>query len=218
MAARMKDYAISATATRRINQPDARLTGFVFPLRFAGVFRRTLGTPDTAAVVAAEPIRAPRRYRPAPDSRDRFETEAGGVVLLTDSMTPRGDRPTLSHHRMQARLRAYANDLTVRFDYGSVVPWSPALRLDRHPRDGGPTLYFRSAVPCMAKTCTCQRVVATPAALYFDLSWHPTMLRAAAARCGIGLADRAFCGNGRPNAPTRPMEGCGAASLITLKR
>src|SRR3954462_4530152 len=157
MSLRIEDYALIGDChTAALVGKDGSIDWLCFP-RFdsEACFAALLGTPEHGRWLLAptEPIKSiSRRYRPNTLILETtFETEAGGVVTLTDFMTPRGEAADLvrilSCTRGQVRMKT---DLIVRFDYGWVVPWvrrtgdgqSNGIRATAGPD----TLYFRSAV------------------------------------------------------------------------
>ncbi|MBS2026635.1 MAG: glycoside hydrolase family 15 protein [Deltaproteobacteria bacterium] len=91
------------------------------------LFSALLGTPDHGRwkIAPVEPVkRLRRRYRRDTLVLETEFTTASGVVRLLDCMPPRSGPPELVRViegvRGQVPMRM---DLTVRFDYGAIVPW-----------------------------------------------------------------------------------------------
>ena len=136
MAAKIEDYAfLSDTQTGALVSRDGCVDWLCFPRFDSGAcFAALLGDGDNGrwslypreAVIATR-----RRYRG--DSlilETEFETESGAVRLI-DFMPPRGEAPDII--RIVEGLRGEVPmrlELTIRFDYGQIVPWV-------RKRDGG---------------------------------------------------------------------------------
>src|SRR4051812_28350944 len=117
----------------------------------AACFAALLGTPEHGRwlVAPAEPIRrVTRHYR---DStlvlETEFETETGGVVSVIDFMPPRAGTRAPDLVRIIEGRRGkvcMGTDLTIRFDYGSIVPWGRHANHGIRAVAGPETMYLRS--------------------------------------------------------------------------
>jgi GH15 family glucan-1,4-alpha-glucosidase len=129
MASRVEDYAlIGDCQTAALIGRDGSMDWLCLP-RFdsPACFAALLGTRDhgrwlLAPAGAKQPIR--RRYRPEKTVLEtEWETETG-VVVVIDCMPPRVDVPDVVRlvegRRGEVAMRM---ELTIRFDYGSLVPW-----------------------------------------------------------------------------------------------
>ena len=127
---------------------------------------------------AARAVR--RRYRP--DTlvlESEFETADGGCVRLIDCMPPRQNYPDVVRlvegvrGRVKMRMR-----LTVRFDYGEVVPWvKKGERPDELTMIAGPdALILRTPVELRGENLStvAEFEVAAGERVPFVLSWHPS--------------------------------------------
>jgi GH15 family glucan-1,4-alpha-glucosidase len=134
--AKIEDYAfLSDTQTGALVSRDGCVDWLCFPRFDSGAcFAALLGDAENGrwSLYPREPVIATtRRYRG--DSlilETEFETENGAVRLI-DFMPPRGEAPDII--RIVEGLRGEVPmrlDLTIRFDYGHVVPWV-------RKRDGG---------------------------------------------------------------------------------
>src|SRR6185312_7990160 len=155
MSQRIEDYAlIGDCQTAALVGKDGSIDWLCVPRFDSGAcFAALLGTPEhgrwlITPVGAARSIR--RRYR---DSTLILETEYDtdeGTVTLIDFMPPRNGPPELVRlvegKRGTMRMRT---ELTIRFDYGSIVPWVRRLEGDHGLRAiaGPDTLYCRTKVP-----------------------------------------------------------------------
>src|SRR5207253_2306132 len=135
MPVRIEDYAlIGDRHTAALVGRDGSIDWLCVP-RFdsPACFAALLGTPENGRwlIEPADEIRSvKRRYRPGTLVLEtEFEAE-GGTVTLIDFMPPRRENPDLvrivSGTRGQVRMRT---ELTMRFDYGRVVPWVRKARL-----------------------------------------------------------------------------------------
>ena len=129
MPSRIEDYAmIGDCLTSALVAMDGSVDWLCLP-RFdsPACFAALLGGPDNGRwrIAPAEEITATRRqYRGSTLILEtEFET-AEGAVRLIDFMPPRGEAPDLVRIVEGVRGRVPMHlDLTLRFDYGSVVPW-----------------------------------------------------------------------------------------------
>jgi GH15 family glucan-1,4-alpha-glucosidase len=129
MALRIEDYAlIGDNETVALVGRDGSIDWLCVPRFDAGAcFAALLGTPDNGRWRIAPRgavTRTRRRYRGATLILEtEFET-ADGIVRLVDCMTPRQRLPDVV--RLVEGVRGSVPmemELTIRFDYGSIVPW-----------------------------------------------------------------------------------------------
>ena len=108
---------------------------------------------------AGRSARVERRYRPGTLVLETTFHTDDGVVRLTDCMPVRGDALDLVRRvegvsgRVPMRMH-----LTVRFDYGSIVPW-----VRRRPEGAGDGRRARRAAACARRwTCTARTTRPSP--------------------------------------------------------
>ncbi|HLJ65529.1 MAG TPA: glycoside hydrolase family 15 protein [Stellaceae bacterium] len=133
MSTRIEDYAlIGDCETAALVARDGSIDWLCWP-RFDGgaCFAALLGTRDNGRWKLAPADPAPcisRHYRP--DTlilETEFETNEGAVTLI-DFMPPRGQASDVVRLVVGKRGRvAMEMDLTLRFDYGSIIPWVTRL-------------------------------------------------------------------------------------------
>jgi GH15 family glucan-1,4-alpha-glucosidase len=132
---------------------DGSIDWLCFPRFDSGAcFAALLGTEDNGrwrVAPVGEVLAVRRRYRPGTLVLEtEFET-AEGVVVVIDFMPPRVGAPALYRIVMGKRGRVrMRSDFTLRFDYGSIVPWVRQLDGGRGIRAiaGPDTVYLRTAV------------------------------------------------------------------------
>jgi len=129
MPLRLEDYALIGDGeTAALVGRDGSIDWLCLP-RFdsPACFAALLGTPEHGRWQIAprgEVLRVVRRYRPGSLVLETdFET-AEGMVTLIDCMPWRNDRIDIVRVVVGRRGRvAMTMDLTLRFDYGALVPW-----------------------------------------------------------------------------------------------
>ena len=133
---RIEDYAaIGDGETMALVSSDGSIDWLCWP-RFdsAACFAALLGTEEHGRWLVAPKgkARATRCYRRDTLILDtRFETD-GGAVTITDFMPPRGQYSDVVRIVRGVRGRVDMHlDLTVRFDYGSSMPWVTQQRASR---------------------------------------------------------------------------------------
>ncbi|HEX8916413.1 MAG TPA: glycoside hydrolase family 15 protein, partial [Humisphaera sp.] len=196
MPSRIEDYAVIGDChTVALVGKDGSIDWLCLPRFDSGAcFAALLGTPEHGRwLLAPDELikRVTRRYRPGTLVLEtEFETVAGGAVTLVDFMTPRGDSADVVRivvgTRGSVRMKT---ELTIRFDYGWVVPWVRRVGNGHGTADAGgahvlratagpDTLYFTSAVPVHGEDMMTVGTftVAEGQRVPFDLSWHPTHL------------------------------------------
>ena len=184
MALAIEQYALLGDCqTAALVGSDGSIDWLCLP-RFdsAACFAALLGTPEHGRwrLNLPEPIRATRRrYRPGTMVLEtEFESD-GSAVRVIDFMSLRSEVADVV--RIVEGLRGTVRmrlDLTLRTDYGAVVPWV------RRARDGivaiaGPDLLrLRSAVPLTNEDFAtfAEFTVSEGQRLSFDLTWSPSHL------------------------------------------
>jgi GH15 family glucan-1,4-alpha-glucosidase len=153
MASRIEDYAIIGDLhTAALVARDGSLDWLCLP-RFdsPACFAALLGTEKHGRwlIAPAIPIESvTRRYRPETLILETEFTTARGRVRLTDFMPPRDDRADVL--RIAECIEGEVPmrmDLTIRFDYGAIVPWVRHVENGIRATAGPDTLYCRASVP-----------------------------------------------------------------------
>ncbi|CAN5620504.1 glycoside hydrolase family 15 protein [soil metagenome] len=185
MSNRIEDYALlSDTQSAALVGRDGSIDWLTFP-RFdsAACFTALLGTPDhgrwlLAPVGEVRSVR--RRYRPGTLVLETRFTTDDGVVEIVDCMPVRGDE-RLDLVRLVRGIEGSVPmhmHLTVRMDYGSIVPWvrreGGGLRMVAGPD----ALSFRTAVAHRPDgwATVSEFTVAAGEEVPFDLAWRPSHL------------------------------------------
>jgi GH15 family glucan-1,4-alpha-glucosidase len=182
MALRIEDYGlIGDTHAAALVGRDGSIDWLCMPRFDSGAcFAALLGEARHGRwlLTPAVPVRtARRRYRA--DTlilETEFDVE-GGVVRVTDFMTPRHGEPDVI--RIVEGVRGdipMQMELIIRFEYGSIVPW--VRKVDGHLRAiGGPdALSLWTRVPTYGKDLTTRSefVVHAGEQIPFLLMWHPS--------------------------------------------
>jgi GH15 family glucan-1,4-alpha-glucosidase len=182
MPLRIEDYAvIGDTQTAALVGRNGSIDWLCLPRFDSGAcFAALLGTPDHGRwlITPIEPVeKTRRRYR---DGTLVLETEfetATGVVRLVDCMPPRGHDPDVVRLvegvHGEVRMRT---ELTLRFDYGSIVPWVRRTA-DGISAVGGPdAVCLHASVPTRGEGFkTVSEFVVRPGdRVPFVLTWHPS--------------------------------------------
>jgi GH15 family glucan-1,4-alpha-glucosidase len=182
MPSRIEDYAlIGDCQTAGLVARNGSIDWLCFP-RFdsPACFAALLGTSDHGRWLlapATEVRQIRRRYRPGTLVLEtEYETDSG-VVTVIDFMPPRGGTPDLIRivegTRGEVPMQMV---LTIRFDYGSVVPW--VRRTDDGIRAiaGPETLYCRTRTELTGKGLhtVANFTIVAGQRLPFELAWSPT--------------------------------------------
>ncbi|HEX8523678.1 MAG TPA: glycoside hydrolase family 15 protein [Tepidisphaeraceae bacterium] len=184
MSLRIEDYAlIGDCQTAALVGTNGSIDWLCFPRFDSGAcFAALLGHKDNGRWLLApegEIRSVRRRYRG--DSlilETHYETEDGAVTVI-DFMPPRTKDPDLCRIVVGTRgIVRMKMELTIRFDYGWVVPWVRKLEARRGMRaTAGPdTLYCRTHIPLHGKNMhtVAEFQVAEGQRIPFRLTWHPT--------------------------------------------
>lgn len=182
MPAPIEEYAlIGDCQTAGLVSRSGSVDWLCFP-RFdsAACFAALLGTPEHGhwQIAPAGNLRAvKRRYR---EGTLILETEYhtdDGVVALIDCMPPRTVAPDLVRvvegrsGRVPMRM-----DLTIRFDYGSIVPWVQHTERGIWAIAGPDAMHLRTSVPVEGQDYHTVASFAVAAGEHtpFTLTWHPS--------------------------------------------
>ncbi len=143
-------------------------------------FAALLGTPDNGcwSISPSDSVRSIRRcYRDGSLVLEtEFETGSGSVKLI-DCMVTHEERPELLRivegTRGQVRMKL---DLTIRFDYGSVVPWVHKIENGILAIAGPDMIVLRTDVPLHSENMRTQAefTVAEGQRVLFNLTWNPS--------------------------------------------
>jgi GH15 family glucan-1,4-alpha-glucosidase len=143
-------------------------------------FAALLGTADNGrwSISPADPIRSIRRcYRDGSLVLEtEFETGSGSVKLI-DCMVTHEEQPELLRIVEGTRGQVRMNlDLTIRFDYGSVVPWVHRIEDGLLAIAGPDMIVLRTDVPLRSENMRTQAefTVAKGQRVFFNLTWNPS--------------------------------------------
>ncbi len=180
----VEDYAlIGDCETAALVSRDGSIDWLCFP-RFdsPACFAALLGTPEQGRwlLTPADPVTSVRRrYRGDTTILETELTTAGGVVTLIDFMPVRSGLPDVvrivTGVRGQVRMRM---ELTIRFDYGSIVPWVRRVPGGISAVGGPDSLLLRTPVPLRGEAfrTLSEFVVREGERVPFDLTWFPSHL------------------------------------------
>ena len=153
MASRIEDYAIIGDLhTAALIARDGSLDWLCLP-RFdsPACFAALLGTPKHGRwlIAPAVPVESvTRRYRPNTLILETEFVTSRGRVRLIDFMPPRDDRADVLRIAQciegEVPMRM---TLTIRFDYGSIVPWVRHIEGGIRATAGPDTVFCRATVP-----------------------------------------------------------------------
>lgn len=181
MTQRIEDYAVIGDCqTAALVGRDGSIDWLCLPFFSSGAcFAALLGKPEHGRwkIAPQAEAKVTRRYRPGTLILEtEFET-ADGAVTLVDGMPPRSDEPDLV--RMVVGRRGTVTmqmELTIRPDYGSIVPW--VRRTDRGFRAiAGPDSYLLDCdVPLHGENLSTVATFEVKAGdrVPFVLMWHPS--------------------------------------------
>jgi GH15 family glucan-1,4-alpha-glucosidase len=180
MAAPIEDYAlIGDTHTAALVSREGSIDWLCLP-RFdsPACFAALLGDPGNGRwlLAPAGPVREVRR-RYQGDSlvlETEYRTD-DGVVRVVDFMPPRQADPDVARivegvsGRVPMRM-----ELTIRFDYGSIVPWVRRIDGALHAIAGPDSVWLRTPVPVRGENLStlADFTVAEGERVPFTLTWH----------------------------------------------
>ncbi|MFY9906860.1 MAG: glycoside hydrolase family 15 protein [Terriglobales bacterium] len=178
----MEDYAmIGDCYTAALVSKQGSIDWLCLPYFDSGAcFAALLGTPDNGcwSISPSDSVRSIRRcYRDGSLVLEtEFETGSGSVKLI-DCMVTHEERPELLRivegTRGQVRMKL---DLTIRFDYGSVVPWVHKIENGILAIAGPDMIVLRTDVPLHSENMRTQAefTVAEGQRVLFNLTWNPS--------------------------------------------
>lgn len=185
MSLRIEDYGIIGdTETVALVGRNGSIDWLCMPRFDSGAcFAALLGTDEHGCwrISPSEEITATRRrYRPGTLVLEtEFET-ASGCVRLIDCMPPRDVEPDLVRVVQGVRGRVKMEMLlTIRFDYGSIVPWVRHIDGRREAVGGPDALSLWAPVEVKGKglSTVAEFEVSEGETLPFVLLWHPSHKR-----------------------------------------
>lgn len=184
MALRIEDYAIIGDCeTAALVGRDGSVDWLCFP-RFdsPACFAALLGTADNGRWLiqpASDIHEVRRRYRPGTLILETEFRTGSGVVTLTDFMPPRTKAPdvvrVVEGKRGEVSMRM---DLTIRFDYGSTVPWVRRTSDGIHAIAGPDRVSLHTPVPLHGQNMhtVAEYSVKEGQRVPFTLTWYPSHL------------------------------------------
>lgn len=182
MSSPIEDYAmIGDCETAALVAKNGSIDWLCFPRFDSGAcFAALLGTPENGRwlITPTEKIRSiKRRYRPGTLILETdYETESGAVTII-DWMPPRSGEVDVMRllvgRRGQVPMRM---DLTMRFDYGWIVPWVRHIERGILATAGPDTLYCRTDVELHGENMhtVADFIVSEGQRIPFELVWCPT--------------------------------------------
>ena len=182
MSSPIEDYAmIGDCETAALVAKNGSIDWLCFPRFDSGAcFAALLGTPENGRwlITPTEKLRSiKRRYRPGTLILETdYETESGAVTII-DWMPPRSGEVDVMRmvvgRRGQVPMRM---DLTIRFDYGWIVPWVRRIERGILAIAGPDTLYCRTDVELHGENMhtVADFLVSEGQRIPFELVWCPT--------------------------------------------
>ncbi|HEY2762068.1 MAG TPA: glycoside hydrolase family 15 protein, partial [Pirellulales bacterium] len=182
MALRIEDYGLIGDGhTAALVGRDGSIDWLCLP-RFdsPACFAALVGTKDNGRwqIAPREEIRrSARRYRPGTLILEtEFETSSG-AVRVTDFMPPRARQPNVV--RIVEGLRGQVpmhTQLTIRFDYGSIVPWVRSTQTGIHAIAGPDAVYIDSQIELHGENMHTigEFTISAGEKKCFVLQWHPS--------------------------------------------
>jgi GH15 family glucan-1,4-alpha-glucosidase len=186
MPSKIEDYAlIGDCESAALVAREGSIDWLCFPRFDSGAcFAALLGTPEHGRWLltpTAKIQQIHRRYRPDTLILETdFRTDAGQVTII-DFMPQRTETPDMVRivegKRGQVPMQM---ELTIRFDYGAIVPWVRRLDWGLRATAGPDTLYLRTPVAVQGENMrtVAAFTVSEGERVPFVLSWCPTHARA----------------------------------------
>jgi GH15 family glucan-1,4-alpha-glucosidase len=186
MAAPIEDYAlIGDTHTAGLVSREGSIDWLCLP-RFdsPACFAALLGDAGNGRwlLAPAGPVRDVRRRYQGDTLVLETEHRTGeGTVRVVDCMPPRQHDPDVARvvEGVRGRVRMRM-ELTIRFDYGSIVPWVRQVGGALHAVAGPDSVWLRTPVPVHGKnwTTVADFTVGEGERVPFMLTWHASHMRA----------------------------------------
>jgi GH15 family glucan-1,4-alpha-glucosidase len=182
MAAPIEDYAlIGDTHTAALVSREGSIDWLCLP-RFdsPACFAALLGDRSNGRwlLAPAGPVReVRRRYRGDTLALETEYRTDEGVVRVVDCMPPRQWDPDVARIVQGVRGRVPMRmELTIRFDYGSIVPWVRQVDGALHAVAGPDSVWLRTPVPVRGENwrTLAEFTVAEGERVPFMLTWHPS--------------------------------------------
>ncbi|MGZ8868051.1 MAG: glycoside hydrolase family 15 protein [Thermoanaerobaculia bacterium] len=183
MPSRIEDYAlIGDLQTAALVGRDGSIDWLCVP-RFdsPACFAALLGQPSNGRwlVAPSGPVTAvSRRYRGTTLILETEFTTADGRARVIDFMPPRNDLADVVRivEGIEGRV-PFRTELTIRFDYGSIVPWVRHVEHGIRATAGPDTLYCRATVPLRGENLhtVSDFTVGPGERVAFDLTYGRTM-------------------------------------------
>jgi GH15 family glucan-1,4-alpha-glucosidase len=182
MTQRIEDYALIGDChTAALVGRDGSIDWLCLPRFDAGAcFAALVGTRDNGRWKIAprgEVRKIERRYRPNTLILEtNFETDEGAVTLI-DFMPERTNEPNLVRivKGMSGKV-AMQTEITIRFDYGSIVPWVRRTDTGIEAIAGPDSVYFDTNVPLHGENMHTvgEFTVSAGEQRCFGMAWHPS--------------------------------------------
>jgi GH15 family glucan-1,4-alpha-glucosidase len=184
MACRIEDYALIGDCyTAALVACDGSIDWLSFARFDSGAcFAALLGTPEHGRWLLAPRAAIRRTRRKYRDNTLILETEfetAEGTVALVDFMSVRDNVPSLSRVVEGRRGRVTMGmELSIRCDYGSIVPWVRRCDGGILAIAGPDSLMLRAPVEMRGEafTTVAEFTVAAGESVPFTMTWHPSHL------------------------------------------
>ncbi|HWP43721.1 MAG TPA: glycoside hydrolase family 15 protein [Blastocatellia bacterium] len=182
MASHIEDYAmIGDCETAALVSRNGSIDWLCFPRFDSGAcFAALLGTPENGRwiIAPAGEVRAVRRryLEGTLILETDFETDSGSVTLI-DFMPLRNERPDLIRIVVGKRGQVPMHmQMTIRFDYGWIVPWVRRTERGIRATAGPDTLYLRTSVDLKGENLhtVAEFTVSEGQRIPFELIWAPT--------------------------------------------
>jgi len=186
MPAPIEDYAlIGDTHTAGLVSREGSIDWLCLP-RFdsPACFAALLGDEGNGRwlLAPAGPVReVRRRYQGDTLVLETEHRTDDGVVRVVDCMPPRQQDPDVARVVEGVRGRVPMRmELTIRFDYGSIVPWVRQMEGALHAIAGPDSVWLRTPVPVHGENLTtvAEFTIAEGERVPFMLTWHASHQRA----------------------------------------
>jgi len=186
MPAPIEDYAlIGDTHTAGLVSREGSIDWLCLP-RFdsPACFAALLGDEGNGRwlLAPAGPVReVRRRYQGDTLVLETQHRTEDGVVRVVDCMPPRQQDPDVARVVEGVRGRVPMRmELTIRFDYGSIVPWVRQVEGALHAIAGPDSVWLRTPVPVHGENLTtvAEFTIAEGERVPFMLTWHASHQRA----------------------------------------